>query len=343
MNVKAFLNTLSSRCRTLPVVILYVTEGCNLQCITCSYRERLPNELSLDEIKRIAGELSDYGLRHVVYSGGEPLTRRDFEDICQIFSSFNVKQSLLTNGLLLEKRLDDIGSFLDEIIVSADGPTADIHDSIRGVHSFDVILRGIRRYVGMSGRKVISLRCVVQKRNFRHLQDMLSLAKSLGVDSISFLSADVLSDSFARDTRGKVAPDESIALNECEAAEFRRSVEQFVLNNAAEFESGLLVDPPGKFLHMVQYFEALIGKAPFPRNQCNAPMVSAVITSTGQLLPCFFLPSYGSIRENKIEYLVNVSAIQKTRTAVRGYELERCRTCVCTMNKTPMAALMDRF
>ncbi|MBM2840939.1 MAG: Radical protein [Bacteroidetes bacterium] len=343
MNVKAFLNTVSLRCRTLPIVILYVTEGCNLQCITCSYRDPLPNELTLDEIKQLAGELSRYGLRHIVYSGGEPLMRKDFVEICRIFSDCGVKQSLLTNGLLLEKRVEAIAGFLDEIIVSVDGPTADIHNSIRGARSFDVILNGIHRYMKMPDRKVISLRCVVQKRNFRLLQNMVSLAKSLGVNSISFLSADVLSDSFARDTRGKVALDERITLTENETIEFRRLTEQFVVDNRVYFESGLLSDPPQKFFHMVQYFEALVGKTPFPRNHCNAPMVSAVITSTGQLLPCFFLPSYGNIRQNKIKDLFNTDGIRRTRNSVRRYELERCRTCVCTMNKTPTAALMDRF
>ena len=120
-------------------------------------------------------------------------------------------------------------------------------------------------------------------------------------------------------------------------------MEQFVADNRTDFESGLLTDPPEKFFHMVQYFEALLGKTSFPRNRCNAPMVSAVITSTGQLLPCYFLPSYGNIRQSTIKDLANLDAIRKTRNAVRAYELERCRTCVCTMHKTPVVALADRF
>lgn len=101
MNFSAFLNTLATHNYALPIVILYVTAGCNLRCIMCSYRDPLPNELTLDEIRKLALELSTYGLRHIVYSGGEPLTRRDFPAICELFQRSNVRQSLLTNGLLL--------------------------------------------------------------------------------------------------------------------------------------------------------------------------------------------------------------------------------------------------
>src|SRR5258706_13493155 len=107
MNIKAFLNTVSDRAKTLPIVILYVTEECNLKCITCSYRNAMPGELTLDEIKSLAAELKNLGLRHIVYSGGEPLLRRDFPEICEAFASPGVKQSMLTNGLLLEKRIHD--------------------------------------------------------------------------------------------------------------------------------------------------------------------------------------------------------------------------------------------
>src|SRR5437867_1285405 len=100
MNVKAFLNTISNTARTLPIVILYVTEGCNLKCITCSYRQPLPNELTFHEIKELAGQLKEFGLKHIVYSGGEPLVRSDFAKICELFSKFGVKQTLHTNGLL---------------------------------------------------------------------------------------------------------------------------------------------------------------------------------------------------------------------------------------------------
>ena len=343
MNFGAFYNTLSSGSRTLPLVVLYVTEGCNLQCITCSYRVPRPGELTLEEIRRLGVALKQFGLRHIVFSGGEPLMRRDLPEICRAFLALGVKQSLLTNGLLLEKRIDDLRGFFTEIIVSIDGPSASVHNGIRGVDSFDAIIRGVTKVKRSQGGPRVSFRTVVQKKNFRGIAGLIDLATSLGVDRVSFLAADVLSSSFGR--QGEVLPGamQDVMLDRDETAEFRRLVDRLIVDRREEFNRGFIAESPGKMLHLVEYYEALAGQHPFPRNICNAPMISAVITSTGELLPCFFLPSLGSIRKDSVRTVLNTSAARTTRDDVRSLRLERCRTCVCTLNVRPLPALLDRF
>jgi MoaA/NifB/PqqE/SkfB family radical SAM enzyme len=343
VNYKAFLNTLSVKAYTLPIVILYVTEGCNLRCATCSYREAAPGELTLEEIKKLANELYKFGLKHIVYSGGEPLLRRDFVNICEVFEKLHVKQSLLTNGLLLEKRVEDIQKFFREIIVSIDGADDATHNSIRGLNSFDQILKGIKRAVASPQRNCVSIRTVIQKRNYRQLPEMIELAKSLGVDRISFLSADVFSDSFGRDTRGYADKNENILLSHDETIEFRKIIEDAISRYKEEFDNKFISESPDKMFRILKYFEASIGKSDYPINTCNAPMVSAVITSTGNILPCYFLPSFGNIRKEPISNLLNNNDIKSTRKNVRGYILERCKQCVCTLHVNSRKALLDAF
>ena len=343
LNVPAFLNTISTRTFALPVAIFYVTEGCNLQCQTCSYRDRLPGELSLEEISSLARGLREKGLRRIVYSGGEPLFRKDFPEICKIFARERIAQSLLTNGLLLNRRYGEIKEFLSEIIVSVDGVDSATHNHIRGVDSLETITAGIHRVLADSKRPIVSVRTVLQKCNFRQLPAFVEFAKSLQIDSISFLAVDVLSASFGRSRRGSVAPDVSLLLNAEETAEFRQLVLHVIAEYKGEFEHHLIAESPVKLLHIVQYFEALSGRTTFPPNRCNAPMVSAVITSTGNIQPCFFLPPHGNIRETPLPELFNSTSLRSTRDAVREGTLERCKTCVCTMYKHPVKALMDKF
>ena len=342
MNIRAWLNILSTGSYTLPIVTLYVTEGCNLKCVMCSYRDSLPNELSLLEIENLASRLHEYGLRHIVYSGGEPLTRRDFPLICKIFSRFGVKQTLLTNGLLLEKRLDEIQNYCTEIIISLDGATADVHNGIRGVDSFDLILRGIRKAVSMAGTFSVSTRCVIQKKNFREIGEIVDLAKSLSVHRVSFLAADVFSGSFGRKASG-VPSLHAIALDDEETEQFRILVEQLITEHPADFEKHFISESPEKLRHIVNYFKALNGKHDFPRTTCNAPMTSAVITATGEILPCFFLPSWSNIHEHRVDEVLQSFEAQLTREQVKSYSLERCKTCVCTLNIRPVDALLDKF
>jgi MoaA/NifB/PqqE/SkfB family radical SAM enzyme len=342
MNFRAFLNTVSDTARTLPIIILYVTESCNLKCITCSYRDALPGELSLDEIKELASRLGKLGLRHIVYSGGEPLLRRDFMDICETFAVPGVKQTLLTNGLLLEKRIKDLYKYFTEIIVSIDGANAETHNAIRGINSFDQITKGIKTLVSLPSRGDVSIRCVIQKKNYSQLADMVELAKSLGVNRISFLSADVLPGAFGRD-KSTALQNEGILLSPDEINELRGIIDNMMSTYKEDFESGFISETPAKLLHLAEYFEAHTGKSGFPKTICNAPMVSAVITSTGEIQPCFFLPSFGNIRKSPVKELINHSSVKETRNKVRRYELERCKTCVCTLNISSRDALSNNF
>ncbi len=343
MNFKAFMNTVTSHARALPIVILYVTEGCNLKCITCSYRQPAPNELTLDEIKQLAQSLVHFGLRHIVFSGGEPLLRRDFPQICRVFKALGVKQTLLTNGVLLEKRLNELGGLFTEIIVSIDGPDEQTHNAIRGIPSFNQIVKGVRSATQSKDCGQISIRTVVQKKNFCRMMDMVEFAKSLNVNRISFLAADVLSESFGRDTSGSIAANDAIVLSEDEAVEFRRIVEETILKYKDDIDARFISESSQKLLHLVQYFEALLGTASFPKNHCNAPMMSAVITSTGNVQPCYFLPEYGNIREIPLTALANNPHITTVRDDVRDYKLERCQTCVCTLHVQPHMALFGKF
>jgi Fe-coproporphyrin III synthase len=343
MNFKAFLNTVSNTARTLPIVIFYVTEGCNLKCLTCSYREPLPGELNFEEITDLASFLKAFGLKHIVYSGGEPLLRRDFTQICELFYGIGVKQTLLTNGLLLDKRAGDIAKYFTEIIVSIDGGNAETHNRLRGVNSFDLILKGIEKTLSINTGAIVSVRSVLQKQNFRELRDMIMLAGSTGVKRISFLAADVASAAYGRETPEIVKEEPDISLNETEITELRSIIDELAENSKADFSSGLISESPSKLHHIADYYEALLGKRSFPKNLCNAPMVSAVITSTGDIHPCFFLPSFGNIRKTQFTSLINSDSIKSTRRSVRNYEPVRCHECVCTLYTSPIAALKDRF
>ncbi len=309
----------------------------------CSYREPLPNELSLSEIQQLAQQLKNFGLRHIVYSGGEPLLRKDFPSVCETFSQLNIKQTLLTNGLLLEKRFDEIGKYFSEIIISLDGPNAETHNTIRGLEAFAQIEKGIRNVASQINHPQLSIRTVIQKKNFRLISQMIEYAKSVGANRISFLPVDVLSDSFGRFSKEEIANKEEIILNEDEVKEFRENVEEIISKHKSDFETKFISDSPQSLRNRVQYFEALLGKNTFPKNYCNAPNVSTVITSTGEIHPCFFLPQFGNVRTQSFNDIINNSQIQQTRKDVQNFSLERCETCVCTLNIQPMNALMDKF
>jgi hypothetical protein len=163
------------------------------------------------------------------------------------------------------------------------------------------------------------------------------------VKRISFLTADIDSGAFGRDSQGQVAPDQAMVMTGDEVKNFREVTNDVIHKFSSSFSSGFIAQSPEKMLHMVQYYEALIGMAPFPRNHCNAPMISAVITATGSVLPCFFLPTYGNVRESSVRDLLGKPQLRKTRNDVRAYSLKQCQRCVCTSTVYLRSALFDRF
>jgi radical SAM protein with 4Fe4S-binding SPASM domain len=71
--------------------------------------------------------------------------------------------------------------------ISLDGPSADVHDQVRGRGTFDATLRGIRllQEAGIGDRLILSM--TLMKHNIPSAPDMLSFVQELGVPKVRFL------------------------------------------------------------------------------------------------------------------------------------------------------------
>jgi MoaA/NifB/PqqE/SkfB family radical SAM enzyme len=306
----------------------------------CSYRSRLPDELTIDEINKLAGELAELGLKRIVFSGGEPILRTDLEEICRIFSKNGVKQTLLTNGVLVKKKINNIAPYLDELIISIDGAVPETHDSIRGVNSLNLIIEGIKHTKENFPALNVSFRTVLQKNNYRELNDIIRLGAELGINRVSFLPVDVYSEAFGREHTEATVNNSTLLLNKDEVAEFRNIINDI---DKKYFDTHFISEPYNKLMGYADYFSSAITGNIFPPVYCNAPMMSTVITATGDVLPCFFLPKLGNIREKLLMQILNGEEAIITRRKVRAFEPERCKTCVCSLNITKRAALRGNF
>ena len=110
-----------------------VTYRCNLQCVMCPFWKRKEPELTLEEEKRILVRLRRAGVCLIAFEGGEPLLREDIAQILAFSRSLGMHTSLVTNGMLLKAKVDEIAEYINGIIyVSIDGLEY-THDKIRGV------------------------------------------------------------------------------------------------------------------------------------------------------------------------------------------------------------------
>ncbi|HEX3525880.1 MAG TPA: radical SAM protein [Thermoanaerobaculia bacterium] len=111
-----------------------VTTLCNLRCRVCYLREFSTQGPALSSALAIVRQIVDAGVFYVCLLGGEPLLRRDLEEIIGALRAAHVFVKVITNGFPLDARRARTlaASGLNQIEVSFDGLTATSHDLSRG-------------------------------------------------------------------------------------------------------------------------------------------------------------------------------------------------------------------
>jgi len=322
-----------SEMRSMPILILNVHSQCNCRCIMCDIWKRpTPEQVRVVDLDRHRASLRNLGVRQVVLSGGEPLLHGDLGALCEFFRRENIRLTLLTTGLLLFKRANDVSQLFDEVIVSIDGPR-EIHDGVRRVTgAFDLIRKGIAAIRGQRPDMRIGCRTTVQKANHRYLRSTATAAKAVGFDSISFLAADVTSEAFNRPLVWLGDRQSEIALTTGQVAALENEIEQLILEHVEDIRRKYITETPEKLRRIVGRFRAHLGHAAPVSPTCNAPWVSAVIEVDGSVRPCFFHRAIGNIHSSSLEEVVNSEEARRFRESLSVRDNATCQRCVCSLN-----------
>ena len=103
-----------------------LSEKCNLRCTYCMPKDGVtltphPELMTTEELFAIAKIFADNGVNKIRLTGGEPLVRKDFSVLLQKLSTLDVKLSITTNAILVDRFMDDFKKYgLNDINVSLD-------------------------------------------------------------------------------------------------------------------------------------------------------------------------------------------------------------------------------
>jgi MoaA/NifB/PqqE/SkfB family radical SAM enzyme len=284
------------------------------------------------DLERHRESIRTLGVKHVVLSGGEPLLNRELDAICAFFRDLGLRITLLTTGLLLQKKADIVAGGFDDIIISIDGPP-DVHDRIRRVPgAFQAIQKGVSEVSARRPGIPISCRTTVQKLNHTELRATVSAAKSIGLDSISFLAADVSSAAFNREERWAPERQNEIALSRAELIELEEEIELLIQMHQEDIGKGFIAESNAKLRRIGARFRERIEGTPSKAPICNAPWVSAVIEVDGSVRPCFFHPPIGNAHQLTLEEAINTETALSFRSGLRIAANPTCQHCVCSLN-----------
>jgi MoaA/NifB/PqqE/SkfB family radical SAM enzyme len=328
------LGEATNRTFVLPLLIFYPTGRCNSRCVSCDWwKHSGADDLTLEEIREVASALPALGTRVVVFSGGEPLLRPEVFDAAQIFRALGMNLHLLTSGVLLERFADRVGRHFARVVVSLDATSEALYEEIRGVDGLAIVRRGIAKLRRIAPDVPVTARATLHRLNFRELPRLVAHAKSLALDGISFLPADMSSAGFGRAAIPGSTPWNDLArlaLDREDVLEFEATIEHTISRYAGDFASGFIAESPDKLRRLPRYYAAAGGDEPFPRVSCNAPWVSVVIEANGSVRPCFFQGSVGNIRQSPIGAIVRENLRTFRRTLDVGAD-PVCVRCVCSL------------
>jgi len=329
---------------SVPVVVLNAHSRCNCRCVMCDIWKRdAASEVTAADLERHRESFRRLGVRWVVLSGGEPLMHSSLSDLCTFFRESNIRLTLLTTGLLLERRSEEVAKFFDDVIVSLDGP-AEVHDAIRRTPGgFAMIRRGIARLRERREDMVISARTTVQKGNHLCLTDTVEAALSIGLSGISFLAVDLTSEAFNRPLLWPVERQNSIALTESEVSSLSNEIGRLIVARREQILSGYIAENAAKLRRIVSHFRAHLGLEAARAPECNAPWVSAVIESDGTVRPCFFHQPIGNIHDGSLEDAVNGDMALSFRRSLDIPKNPICQRCVCSLHYESGKPLPERL
>jgi len=172
-----------------PVVVWNITRKCNLKCVHCyahATEEALADELTTAEGKALIDDLAQFGAPVMLFSGGEPLVRKDLPELAAYAVDKGMRAVISTNGTLITanvaKTLKSIG--LSYVGISLDG-MQDINDKFRGVPgAYDKALDGIRNCQD-AGIKV-GLRFTINKVNVGEIPAIFNLLEEMDIPRVCF-------------------------------------------------------------------------------------------------------------------------------------------------------------
>jgi len=168
------------------IAIWNFTNRCNLNCLHCYSKSGLDaiDTLTTDKIMQTLPKLKENGIKFIIFSGGEPLTRKDIYDIANEAKNLGIVTYLSTNGLYIgnnnAKKILDTFNYIG---ISIDG-NQNTHDYFRGLKgSFKESLKAVELLNSYNQTKV-GIRFTITKDTLKDLPFIFELAEEKQIPKV---------------------------------------------------------------------------------------------------------------------------------------------------------------
>lgn len=312
------------------VVVVRVTERCNLSCGFCAYDRRLPfrrRELDATLLLRFAQALAEHRQSsgrdvHLSLLGGEPLLYAPLARLEPALAALGLSLGVTTNGTSLARpgTRDRLLRYYDELTLSIDA-LGSTHDRLRGwPGGYTQLERALARLIADRSLRGSPLRLrvntILMRSTFRHFRRLCERLAELGIDELTVNQLGGLDrpEFYA----GECIPREDLdgllaELRELQASLSRRGV--------------LLRGGPDYFARMAHTTE----RSPLPVLDCRPGESFLFVDERGRVSPCSFTSSEYGVPVATLSRAEDVRALgPRFRAARQGARAAACDDCRST-------------
>ncbi len=312
-----------------PLIVSFaVTKACNLRCLHChvSAKEALTDELTLREAMHAIDEMVNLGTEALIFSGGEPLLRKDFVlALAEHCVDAGIIPAMLTNGVLLSRKvaweLKEAG--IMAVGIPIDSVVPENHDKLRNVPgTFEKALKAIRACKEADLEVVITTMAL--KDTFEEMPKRIEYLAKLGIEQVAVYDLVPVG-------RGKDIMDQ--AMSQTQRVKLIKYLQQMQEERDMVFTmSGGVPMYPEIVSEMHKHSDSkprdLLLKQFWIHTPvgCHAGIVYFSLRPNGDVYPCTFLPvKVGNIREQSLTAIWRNS---KVLNELRERKLEgKCGEC----------------
>jgi pyrroloquinoline quinone biosynthesis protein E len=186
-------------------LIAELTYRCPLRCPYCSNPKDLDTaELDAVTWKRVLGEAEAMGVVQVHFTGGEPLARKDLEELVAHARSVGLYTNLVTSAVPLAKeRLEKLAaSGLDHVQISVQSAREALSNEIAGYAGHAQKLDAMRWVKELE--LPLTINVVLHKANLGEVDDLVALAEEMRADRLELANTQYVS--WALDNRDALLP-----------------------------------------------------------------------------------------------------------------------------------------
>ena len=291
-------------------LIAEITYRCPLRCPYCSNPKDLDTtELDTASWKRVLGEAEAIGIVQVHFTGGEPLARKDLEELVAHARSVGLYTNLVTSAVPLTKeRLEELAAAgLDHVQISVQSANPALSDEIAGYAGHAQKLDAMRwvKELGLP----LTINVVLHKANLGEVDELVALAERMGADRLELANTQYVS--WALENRDALLPSRA----QLDAAAVRADLHKKRLEGKIDV---LFVKP--------DYF----GTTP---KACMDGWARRFVhmVPDGRVLPCHAATSIPGLAFDNVKdkSLAEIWSTSKALAAFRGEEWMRepCRSC----------------